>query len=206
MRVASFIGVLALCATSAQARDFGTHGPVWEIAEPSLLDTIKERLGAMEEAGEIDAMRDEMQETTRAYVQRPRPVQGLLKATEDRAFEVDMTITVSRDLTDHQGRVFAAQGTRLNPLHYSRFNKRIVLFDGDDPAQVEFALSEGTELDTILVLTNGAPLELMRSHARRFYFDQDAQMVTAFGIERVPSVVTRGAEAMQVREVAVGDL
>ena len=136
---------------------------------------------------------------------RPRPVQGLLKADVARQFEVDLSITVSRDLMDHQGRVFAAAGTKLNPLHYSRFNQRIVLFDGDDPAQVAFALSEGNEVDTLLVLVNGAPLELMRAHARRFYFDQDAQLVTTFQIERVPSVVTRGADFMQVMEVPVSE-
>ena len=96
-------------------------------------------------------------------------------------------------------------GTRINPLAYSRFNKRIVIFDGDDPAQVQFAVSEGTELDTLLVLTSGQPLDLMRRHGRRFYFDQNARLVGAFGIERLPSVVTRGIDVMRVEEIPVGD-
>ena len=204
--IIGFLTICALCAgVPAAALDFGTYGPVWDIKEPNLLETIQRRLGAMEGSGELAQMEREMQETTRSYVNRPRPVQGLLKAEVARQFEVDLSITVSRDLMDHQGRVFAAAGTVINPLHYSRFNQRIVLFDGDDPAQVAFALSEGNEVDTVLVLVNGAPLELMREHARRFYFDQDAQLVSKFQIERVPSVVTRGTDFMQVTEVPVGE-
>ena len=187
------------------AKDFGTHGPVWEIAEPNLLEVIQARLSAMDESGEFEVMREEMQDTTRAYVNRPRPVLGLQPAEEARTYEVDLTITLERDLMDHRGQVFARAGTRINPLDYSHYNQRIVVFDGDNPDQVDFALSDGNELDTLLVLTNGAPLELMRAHGRRFYFDQDGQITSRFQISRVPSVITRGNRVMLVEEVPVGD-
>lgn len=201
----SWIAALGVFAGAAQAKDFGTHGPVWPIAEPNLLEVIYERLTEMEQSGAIAEMQREMQDMTRAYVNRPRPVLGLTKATVGRSFEVDLSITLERDLVDHQGRVFATQGTQINPLHFSHFNKRIVILDGDDPAQVQFALSSGNELDTLLVLTNGAPLELMRAHGRRFYFDQNAQIVEAFQIERVPSVVERGSDRMRVSEIPLAD-
>lgn len=196
---------VALLAPGAMmAKDFGTHGPVWEIGEPNLLEVINARLAAMEDSGELDAMRTEMQDTTRAYVNRPRPVLGLLPAEEAHSYEVDLSITLDRDLMDHRGVVFARAGTRINPLDYSHFNQRIVVFDGDVPDQVAFALSEGNELDTLLVLTNGAPLELMRAHGRRFYFDQDGQITSRFHITRLPSVITRGDRVMRVEEVPVG--
>ena len=53
---------LLLAGSAAQARDFGTHGPLWEIAEPNLLEVIQTRLHAMEDAGEIAAMQQEMQD------------------------------------------------------------------------------------------------------------------------------------------------
>lgn len=207
LKLKPFILGLALLAPQITlAKDFGTHGPVWEIAEPNLLEVIKARIETMQNNGELDAMREEMQDTTRAYVNRPRPVLGLMPAEETHTFEVDLSITLDRDLMDHRGVVFAHAGTRINPLDYSHFNQRIVVFDGDVPEQVAFALSEGNELDTLLVLTNGAPLKLMRSHGRRFYFDQDAQITSRFQISRLPSVITRGERAMIVREVPVGDL
>jgi len=195
--------LIATTGSAAHAKDFGTFGPVWEIIEPSILETIKARLGEMESSGALTEMQQEMQDTTRAYVNRPRPVHGLPDAEEPFEFEVDLSITLNRDLADHRGQVFARAGTVINPLDYSIFNKRIVFLDGDNPDQVAFALSEGTELDTLIVLTNGAPLELMRAHGRRFYFDQDGQMVAKFQIRKLPSEVVRGQRVMLVREVPV---
>lgn len=196
--------VVLASAGQGTAKDLGTHGPLFEVEEPSLLDTIKNRLTEMEAAGELDQMRQEMQDTTRAYVNRPRPVPGLGKAEEYSIWEVDLSITLTEDLVDHQGVVFARAGAVVNPMAYSRFNKRIVLIDGDDPDQVSFALSDGDELNTLLVLVNGDPLSLMREHGRRFYFDQDAVLVNRFGIQNVPAVVQRADPLMQVEEIALG--
>ncbi len=199
------VAVLVFAAAAGQgaAKDLGTHGPLWEVTEPSILETIQTRLKEMEAAGDLDRMREEMQNTTRAYVNRPRPVPGLSKAEEYARWDVDLSITVEQDIADHQGQVFARAGTVVNPMAFSRFNKRIVLFDGDDPAQVEFALSSGNELDTLLVLVNGDPLGLMREHGRRFYFDQDGVLVKRFGIENVPAVAQRADPYMQVEEIVV---
>lgn len=196
---------VTMCAPMAGAKDFGRYGPLWEIGEPSILETIHARLGEMEQSGELSQMESDMKETTRAYVNRPRPVVGLLPVEEYRRFDVDLSIVLSRDLADHKGKVFAKKGTRINPLKYSVFNQRIVIIDGDDEDQVDFAVSLGNELDTILVLSNGAPLQLMRKHQRRFYFDQDAQLVRKFQIERVPSVISRGEESMIVEEIPMAE-
>ncbi|WP_171182372.1 type-F conjugative transfer system protein TraW [Ruegeria sp. HKCCD8929] len=197
--------VIALFATAVQAKDLGTHGPLFEVIEPSILETIHARLRDMEASGELAVMQRDMQDRTKSYVNRPRPVPGIGKATEYASWEVDMTITLTEDLADHQGQVFARAGTVVNPLAYSRFNKRIVLIDGDDAAQVRFALSEGDELDTLLVLVKGDPLGLMREHGRRFYFDQDAVLVDRFGINNVPAVVQRADPVMRVEEIVVGE-
>ncbi|WP_372574737.1 type-F conjugative transfer system protein TraW [Ruegeria jejuensis] len=195
--------LLLATASFSHAKDLGVHGPLFEITEPSLLDTIHSRLKEMEAAGELDQMREEMQNTTRSYVERPRPVPGLGKAEEYATWDVDMSITLNEDLSDHKGQIFARAGTVVNPLAYSRFDKRIVLFDGDDPEQVSFALSRGNELDTLLVLVNGDPLGLMREHGRRFYFDQNAVLVDRFGVRNVPAVVSRADPVMRVEEVVV---
>ena len=204
VRVGLIALVCSLVAEGAAGKDLGQHGPVWEIGEPSILETIKARLGEMEASGELLALQEQMQETTKAYVNRPRPVLGLLPVESERVFEVDLTIEVSRDLADHTGRVFMRAGTLINPLQYSRFDKRIVFLDGDGPEQVAWAISEGNEINTLLVLVNGSPLDLMREHGRRFYFDQDGIMVERFQIARVPSEVWRADPVMMVREVPVG--
>lgn len=200
--------ILILCSLAltnpAVAKDYGTQGQLFEIVEPSLLDIIKARANAMVESGEWDQLRQDMQGTTKAYIKRPTPVSGLAKVETYREFTVDLSITVGADIADHRGQVFASKGTVINPLDYSTFSKRIVFFDGDDPAQVSYALSLGNELDTLLVLTNGAPLALTKTHGRRFWFDQGGHMVEGFGIVALPSVVSRAGPLMLVQEIPVG--
>jgi conjugal transfer pilus assembly protein TraW len=153
-RPAAMIACIAalFAAGAGQARDFGTHGPLFAIAETSILDLIAERLRAMEASGELAAMQEAMQTQVRRRVARPVPVPGIAAATEHRVYTVDLRVTVQRDLADHQGRVFARAGTVIDPLAHSAWNKRIVLIDGDVPEQVRFALAEGNELDTLVVL------------------------------------------------------
>jgi len=52
-----------------------------------------------------------------------------------------------------------------------------------------------------ILLTNGAPLELMRRHKVEMFFDQDASLTTRFGITRVPSVVEREGRSLRISEV-----
>lgn len=190
-------------AVQSEAKDFGVHGALFAIEEPSITETIKTRLGTMMENGGWDAIRQDMQDRTRGYVNRPRPVLGIERAEQYAAYEVDLTIRLDRDLSDHRGQVFARAGTMINPLGYSQFNKRLAVIDGDDPDQVAFALTLGSELDVKLILINGDPLALMRQHGRRFWFDQDGVISNRFDITRVPSVVTRQDPVMLVEEIPV---
>jgi len=197
--------VAFLGAQVVQAKDFGSIGQVYPIVEEDFLEMIKDGFQGMEDDGRMARIREEAVETVKARVERPR---GAIspRATTARSFTVDLSVTLERDLADQNGRVFARAGTVVNPMQYSRFNKRIVMIDGDDPEQVAFALSEGNELDTLIVLARGAPLELMRGHGRRFWFDADQQMLTKFGIQALPSVVTRADPLMRVEEVPMQEV
>jgi conjugal transfer pilus assembly protein TraW len=205
-RPAAMIACIAalFAAGAGQARDFGAHGPLFAIAETSILDLIAERLRAMEASGELAAMQEAMQTQVRRRVARPVPVPGIAAATEHRVYTVDLRVTVQRDLADHQGRVFARAGTVIDPLAHSAWNRRIVLIDGDVPEQVRFALAEGNELDTLIVLVAGAPLALTAAHGRRFWFDQQGAIAGRFGVTEVPAVITRADPLMQVEIVPVG--
>lgn len=197
----SFAMSAAMSASPALADDFGYYGAVFPVIEPSLLDTIFARLGEMEANGDLAAMRDDMQQTTRDYINRPKPVAGLGAAQTYRQFEIDLSITVAQDIADHNGVVFARAGTRLNPLDHSRFNQRLVIIDGDDPEQVNFALGIASAEPTKIIIVNGEPLSLTAEHERRFWFDQGGVIVQKFQILNVPAVVTRGYPNMIVEEI-----
>ncbi len=202
------IMALAYCAipSFAAAKNFGNYGPVFPITEPNFLEEIMSGFREMEATGGLAQMERDMQDRTKGYLDRPNAGAILPPAEIYRAFQFDPSITLERDLADHEGRIFARAGTVVNPLAYSSFSKRIVVIDGDDPAQVEFALSEGDELNTLMVIAKGAPLDLMRTHGRRFWFDQQGVIINRFGIERLPSVVTREDPLLIIEEIPVHEV
>lgn len=202
--IQGIVAALVALVPAADARDFGTLGQIYPIEEPDLLATIQSHLARMEDTGRLAALKDEAQKRTRSFVERP-PGRTFPRASAQRVFDIDLSIQVDRDITDHRGQVFVRAGTRINPLEYSRFKRRIILIDGDDPDQVAFALAQGNEIDTLIVLVAGAPLALMRAHGRRFFFDQHGVLAERFEIEAVPAVVTRADPVMRVREVLLAN-
>lgn len=190
-------------ALQAQARDYGVMGALFPIEEPSVLDMIHARLSEMEANGELAAMEDEMKATARARIARPHPVMGLTTATTYATFTIDLSITVTEDLTDHRGVVFARAGQTINPLDHSRFDKRLVFIDGDDPDMVQFAVDLAAREPAKIILTNGAPLELTEAHQILFFFDQGGVLSERFQLRALPSVVSRADPVMRVEEIPV---
>lgn len=184
------------------ARDLGSFGEVFPIAEPDLLALIKGRISAMIANGGMERLTAEMQGKARGYANRPKG-QALPRATESRRFTLDLSIRVDHDLADQNGVVFAAAGTVVNPLAWSGFQKDILFIDGDDPDQVAWAVSQGDEISTLIVLTQGAPFDLGKTWGRRFWFDQSGIMAARFQITHLPSRVTRADPVMQIEEVAL---
>ena len=152
------------------AADYGVFGALFPVEEPSVLETIYARLHEMDGNGELLQMQKEMQEQAKARIHRPAPVLGLRRAETYRSYTVDLSITLNRDLADHRGVVFARAGTKVNPLDHSRFNKRLIFIDGDDPDQVDWAVDLAANNPSKIILTNGSPLELTEQHRVLFYF------------------------------------
>lgn len=194
---------LVCCAHSAVAFDYGNHGALFPVEEPSVLDAIYGRLDEMDRSGELAEMEKDMKATARQRIARPLPVIGLSKAEIYHRFEVDLSIRLDRDLVDHRGVVFATAGTVVNPLDYSAFNRRLIFIDGDDADQVAFATDLASKEPSKIILTNGSPLGLTETHGVLFYFDQMGVISERFGLGAVPSVVTRGVGTMIVEEIPV---
>lgn len=197
------LAAILLSPFAVRAADYGTFGALFPIEEPSVLDTIFARLSEMEGNGELAQMEEDMKATARARVRRPLPVYGMGRTEAYRAYEVDLSMTLERDLADHRGVVFARAGTRINPLEHSRFNKRLVFIDGDDPDQVSFAVELAATEPVKLILVNGSPLDLTEEHQLLFYFDQGGHISDRFGLTVVPAVVSRADPVMLVEEIPV---
>lgn len=208
MRQASTAGaiVIALSVTAAAtAKDYGQQGTLYPVIETDVLTVIQSRLEHMQSTGAIDRANRELARRTEARVRRPQRVAGIAAAVTSRSWTFDPTITVSEDIKDDRGRVVVARGTRVNPLDTIGLRQRLVFLDGDDPAQLAWALAGSTALDAKLILIGGSPFEAMKRAQRRFFFDQGGTLTRKFGIEAVPATVEQSGRILKVREIALAE-
>ncbi len=203
MRARLFLSlVLAAMPSPLLARDYGQQGTHFPIIEIDLLKQIKSKLHAMEASGEIDRLNQKLKARTIARVNRPKPVAGLIRADKTITRLFDPTITLQADIFDHDNRKIWARGTRVNPLDTVPLRAALIFLDGDDPAQIEWAFAQKSKTAK-LILTNGAPLKLMKARQRRFYFDQGGKLVKHFAIGTLPAMVDQQGRMLRIREFAL---
>lgn len=186
----------------SHAEALGVIGPVHEIAEPDLLAVIRSQLESAQRTGKLARLQRDAAERVRRTIETPPPVAHLTRTRTPRTFFVDPSIEIGQPVTDAEGRVIIAPGTRLNPLATMSLSKRLVFFDARDPAQVrqvEQRLSRGEILKPILVA--GAPLNLIRRWKRPVFFDQGGTLVARLGIRHVPALVSQDGLRLRIDEV-----
>jgi conjugal transfer pilus assembly protein TraW len=195
--------ILSLVSQAASARDYGQQGAVFPVIETDLLSVIQNKLTSMQASGALERANKELAARTEARVKRPPPVKGIVVASQARSWIHDPTITVEQDFRDGKGRVIVARGTRVNPLDTVPLRQRLVFLDGDDPAQVAWAMGRTTALNAKLILVRGSPFALMKAEQRRFYFDQSGTLTTKFGVRAVPAVIEQAGRTLKVSEIAI---
>lgn len=185
------------------ARDYGQAGQVFPVIEPDLLATIEARLKQAEASGELARTNAMFAKRVEAKVRRPTPVAGLSPAGESRAWDFDPSVTIDHDVRDHKGNLIASAGQRINPLDFVAVRQALVFIDGDDAAQLTWATKRFTDLKAKIIFVDGSPIEQMTALKRRFYFDQEGKLISRFGIEHTPAVVTQAGRVMRVTETAL---
>ncbi len=203
---------LAVCAltigmsvTGVGAADLGTLGPTYGIAEPHLLDFIGQRLRDKERSGELQRLMQEAQSRGIDAVRQPRPVAGLRATQIARSFHVDPSFTLDRNITDGQGRLLYAAGTRRNPLDVVSLSRRLLFFDARDRRQLARAreLIARYEGQVKPILTGGSYLELMQAWRVPVYYDQQGTLTRRLGIEQVPALVSQEGPRLRIDELAL---
>jgi len=199
-----FLLLLGLLSAGVSARDLGTTGHLFTIAEPDMLTFIKQRLQAMEDSGEMAKMQKETEERVKAHAVRPTPVAGLSPAVTTRSFAFDPTFTVRETITDMQGRVIAKQGDQVNPLDRVPFSEELYFLDGDNRAQVAWVKKQiAGQMNFKVILVNGNIRETSDTLDEPVYFDQAGVLTTKFGFTHTPVRISRDARVLKVEEVAL---
>jgi conjugal transfer pilus assembly protein TraW len=186
---------LFLIFFTVESKDLGVWGEIFEISERDLLEQIRLKLREIEKTGGLEAQKEKVERRGKETILHPQPIFGITHTQKIREYQFDPTITVTRDLSDHRGQIFAKKGERFNPLDRISFLKPLLFIDGDDEKQIKWAVSktrdgsiQGYELSKV-ILVKGSPLDLEKRLTREIYFDQLGVLTTKLGIEHVPAIV-----------------
>jgi conjugal transfer pilus assembly protein TraW len=199
----TLIAAALMLPFSAQAQHLGVIGPVYEIAEPSLLEVILARLREGEASGALARLQREAQANVKRAVDAPTPVASISKTTKARRFYFDPSIVVPYAITDADGRVIVAPGTMVNPLDTVSLSKALLFIDARDSAQVNRAtqLLDAREGKVKVILTGGSHLDLARRLKQPVFYDQAGTLTAKLGIRHVPAIVTQEGKRLRIDEI-----
>jgi conjugal transfer pilus assembly protein TraW len=199
----ALVAVAMLLSVAACAQDLGVVGPVYPIAEPSLLEVILARLRNAEATGELARVQRDAQARAKKQIEQPAAIVKLTKTTQARSFYYDPSIVVPYAIHDADGKLLVPPGTRVNPLDTVSLSQALLFIDARDTAQVKRAsgiLDErGGKLKVIL--TGGSYLDLMRRWKRPVFFDQQGTLTDKLGIRHVPALVTQDGKRLKIEEI-----
>ncbi|PRQ65180.1 hypothetical protein [Vibrio mediterranei] len=200
MKLHFWVVITLLFNLPSQAKDFGKEGTIFPVKEESALLTIQKELQRSEKSGAIDAMNKKFEQNVLKRAARPKVVNNLFRALTYRTFLVDPTTVVVQDAS-FEGKNLSSRGQKVNPLMHRPFTKHLVVIDGDDKKQVDYALDYAKQHNTKIILYRGAPFELSETHQVPFYFLQSEALVERFNITSVPSVIYQDGLYLRVEEI-----
>ncbi|WP_416414461.1 type-F conjugative transfer system protein TraW [Pantoea sp. App145] len=203
IRLAALL-LMVVISLPAGAKELGTIGHVFPIAEPDLLTFIGQRLQGMKESGEMDRIQREAEARVKAHAVRPVPVAGLTPAVKDRTFRYDPTFTVQETIRNMQGNVIARAGDRVNPLGKVPYSETLYFIDGDNPVQMRWVKQQlAGQQNFKVILVKGNIRDSSLALDEPVYFDQYGTLTTKFGFEHTPVRITRDDRWLKVEEVAL---
>ncbi|RYE12019.1 MAG: type-F conjugative transfer system protein TraW [Rickettsiales bacterium] len=184
------------------AKDLGQHGQTFLIIETDPIEDIQDKISILEKSGEIDLKNQEIANTTKNRINRPKLLESIVHTEEARILYYDPTIVYNYDITDHTGNVFYRAGTKVNPLDTISLSYKLYFIDGDSRDQVELAIGSLKEnRNNIIILTKGSPIELSKKYKQDIYFDQGGTYTSKLGITQVPAIVSQEGSRLMIKEI-----
>ncbi len=209
------ISIFGICILTihfkAYAKDFGTRGHTYKIAEQAFLEMIEQRLQ------KVDMKKEQEKMTTiaRDRVENPTAAKNIKPATKVRKFHFDPTYTLDKDAVLPCGKILHKAGTTVNPLEHMDLNRRMFFVDSRELKQVKWLkdqlanpLADQSEpVEDRIILIGGSPFklkeELGKAHENKVYFDQAGELTTRFGIKASPAFVVQDGLRLKIEEIVI---
>lgn len=201
---AALVAVATAClAAVAHAQDLGVIGPVYPIAEPSLLDVMLSKLREAETSGLLAKLQRDAQSRASRAVEQPQAIDTVKKTRTARTIYYDPSLVVPYSITDAEGRVIVTPGTKVNPLDTVSLSKHLLFFDARDAKQLKQArkILDQHRGKVKLILTGGSYVDLMRQWKLPVFFDQRGLLTEKLRIEHVPALVYQEGRRLRIDEL-----
>jgi conjugal transfer pilus assembly protein TraW len=198
-RLILVVAILPLWVVSAQAKDLGSFGRTYPVAEKDALTEIEDRAGQVDWKKVLDKKKIE-------NYQGPPDKGSLPRAQLKMVRQVDMAYTTEIDVPDGKGGILYPKGYTFNPLDYVTYPKTIVVINGNDKGQVDwFKDSEYSQrLDVTLLITEG-PFGIISKQINRTVSYVNNKIISRFQLKAVPSIIRQKGRMMEVIEIVVPD-
>ena len=187
-RLSGIVIILLLSShSSVLAKDFGKMGHSFEVKEEGFIAMVQRKLKSID----IEKHKSKMIEQSRKKVEQPEPVFGVVKTIEPRRFTYDPTHTLKEDILLPNGEILHKAGTKLNPLDYMDFDRKMFFIDSTDKCQIAWLKNSlaASKKENRIILVAGRPLDLSDELSMDVYFDQSGELTKKFGIGQVPATV-----------------
>jgi conjugal transfer pilus assembly protein TraW len=187
----------------ADAKDYGVFGKTFAIAEMDFLEYIQQKMQGMQANGEWKTVQTEFKNRVKEHL--ARPTSSLLpRATANRTWFFNPSITVPYDVRDSHSQVIVKRGTVINPLDRVGLSSTLLFFDGDDEAQVAWVAQELAQHQKVkLILAAGSIKDATNRFKQAIYFDLNGFLVAKFQIKHFPVTVFQAGKQLQIDEVSI---
>lgn len=196
--------IFSLLSMAVSARDLGTVGPVYGIAEESLLVSIEKQLKKSRQKGSWAELNQQMERTFTRTLENLPEHQAWSPATRARTRYFDPGVVLPADIRASDGQLLAAAGEKINPLNRVSWTRQLLFFDGRDPRQQAFVqryLQTAASGRVKPVLVAGDLVALSAQWQRPLYYDQGGQLSARFQLEHVPALVFQEGERLRIDEL-----
>lgn len=199
-----FLAALSVVCSVASAKDYGVQANVWPITEVDIRQLLVESASRVDWQKTNETVRD----AGKNYLSN-LPKRQLPEVAADQTVYFDPSIVLTSDIQapikqkdgSYKWEIFAAKGTKVNPLEKYRPVSAFLVFDGSQEEQREMVRQVlALEPNRIVPVEAGSGdlKELSQGFQRPVFYANDA-MMSRFQIKYLPSLVFPGSGANEMR-------
>ena len=192
--------VYLLASHQSSAESLGSYGQTYQIKERDAIGVMKEAVRKKLANGGQEAMIKGAQERYLASLNNVVTPPGITSARSNATRLVDLTETVKKTITDGNGRIVVAEGTKINPLAIIPLTKKLFFIDAKDARQLQLVKTLAEPNDKVILL-GGSVFKASEFLQRHVYLDIPG-LAFRMKVKYLPSIVSQDGDMLKIQEIS----